>query len=117
MDKRKMRRNQLLLFLFTAGILAVTVLVQSAKNSPDEEKFLTPDTVCDSALNKRAARGWEDFSGKGNIFEDSAVDKSALHSFSKVAGALARDAGKVGRRTVHRLCDAESPGGSNALLS
>ncbi|MDX3231313.1 hypothetical protein [Streptomyces sp. ME19-01-6] len=112
MNKRKMRRNQLLLFLFTAGMLVATVLVQSAKNSPDKETFLTPDTVCDSALNKQAARSFG-----SNIFKDSIVDDSALHSFSKVADALARDAGKVGRRTVHRLCDAESPGGSNALLT
>lgn len=112
-----MRRNQLLLFLFTAGILVATVLVQSAKNSPDEESFLTPDTVCDSALNKRAARSLEALSGGVSIFEDSTVDDSALLSFPKVAVALVSDAGKTGRRTIHRLCDAESPGGSNALLT
>lgn len=107
MGTRKTRRNELLLFLFTAGILAATILVRSSGDSSDEEKFLAADAVCDSALNKRAARSLESLSGI-HLFKDSTLDKFDLHSFPKVAAALVRDAGKTGRRTTHQLCVVES---------
>jgi hypothetical protein len=117
-DKRKVRRNQSLLFLFTAGMLAVTVLVQSGggNDSTEEKKFISAGAVCDSALNKEAARRLENITGTEIFQEQKGASDSGAYSFLEVADTLAEDLETTDRKPARRLCHVYPGGMSGGAL-